>query len=137
MLYEDITRFLLLLLALLLTVLTAACVAQPLSDCAPNCPENAPAVVEAAPAPAPAPAPEPVKPVSTDPYDMQPKKLTTADCGSCHGSYFLSLQKEGGKHRFDCANCHTVYHAYNGLNVVNISTKVQSNNSRIMRNNFV
>lgn len=117
---ERERRFLPLLLAVMLMALLASCV-KPLTDCPGGCPEETAAPAEVAapapaptPAPAPAPAPEPpAPPVPTDPYDLQPEKLTTTQCGQCHTSYFLALQKEGGKHRFDCANCHEQFHAYN------------------------
>ncbi|KIH76354.1 hypothetical protein GFER_11310 [Geoalkalibacter ferrihydriticus DSM 17813] len=55
-----------------------------------------------------APAPEPAR----DPYDVEIVPLTLAQCGQCHPTYFEAIRDEGGKHRFDCRECHEVFHAY-------------------------
>ncbi len=66
-----------------------------------------------APAPAPAPVRAPVKKVTGNPYDVEPQPLTVAECGQCHIAYFRYLKENGGRHQFDCQNCHQVFHAYN------------------------
>ncbi|MDO3377381.1 cytochrome C [Geoalkalibacter halelectricus] len=62
----------------------------------------------AVPAPR-APAPAPAK----DIYDVEIEPLTLAQCGQCHPTHFGQIRDEGGKHRFDCRECHEVFHAYN------------------------
>lgn len=57
------------------------------------------------------PPKEEVKPAN--PYDMEIKPLTPAECARCHSSVFNLIKKEGGKHKIDCVQCHTKYHAYN------------------------
>jgi hypothetical protein len=58
------------------------------------------------------PQPE-AKPVS--PYAIEIAPLTLADCGRCHFSIFELIKNEGGKHKIDCVQCHTKYHAYNPI----------------------
>lgn len=48
-------------------------------------------------------------------YAVDPQPLTVAQCGQCHPSHFGDLQQAGGKHQFDCRECHQVFHAYNPL----------------------
>ncbi len=45
-------------------------------------------------------------------YSVTPEPLTPAECARCHNSQFASLKVAGGKHRFDCQECHEVIHAY-------------------------
>lgn len=52
-------------------------------------------------------------PVKADLYASDPPPLTPQQCGQCHGSYFSSLKADGGKHRFECQQCHQTFHAYN------------------------
>lgn len=61
----------------------------------------------------PAPSPVATAPASGNPYDAPIEKMTTAQCGQCHTSYFQALKNEGGRHQFDCVKCHVVFHAYN------------------------
>lgn len=61
---------------------------------------------------APAPAPE-TKASSF--YDMEVIPLTPAECARCHYSVFSQIRDEGGKHKIDCVQCHTVFHAYNPI----------------------
>ncbi|PLX79226.1 MAG: cytochrome C [Desulfuromonas sp.] len=58
-------------------------------------------------------SPEPAVPAN--PYDAEPKPLTILDCAKCHPYQFGGLKQNGGKHRFDCQDCHEVIHAYNPL----------------------
>lgn len=48
-------------------------------------------------------------------YEVNPQPLQMAQCGQCHPSHFGSLKESGGLHRFDCRECHEVFHAYNPL----------------------
>jgi len=48
-----------------------------------------------------------------DIYAMQIQPLTPVECGRCHGYQFKWLQEKGGKHQFDCVDCHEQFHAYN------------------------
>lgn len=52
-------------------------------------------------------------PVQADLYAVTPAPLTATQCAQCHTSAFGSLKESGGKHRFDCRQCHKVFHAYN------------------------
>jgi len=47
-----------------------------------------------------------------DQYAVQPQPLTASQCAQCHTGPFQGLKDSGGKHRFACQNCHTVFHAY-------------------------
>lgn len=46
-------------------------------------------------------------------YATDPEPMTTAECGRCHLHHFKALKNEGGGHRFNCTDCHEVFHAYN------------------------
>lgn len=48
-------------------------------------------------------------------YATVPQPLTVVQCGQCHPSHFGDLKQSGGKHQFDCRECHEVFHAYNPL----------------------
>lgn len=50
---------------------------------------------------------------AADPYAIEPEPMTVAECGRCHQHHFRTLKNEGGAHRFDCRQCHEVFHAYN------------------------
>lgn len=50
---------------------------------------------------------------AADPYAVEPEPMTVAECGRCHQHHFRTLKNEGGAHRFDCRQCHEVFHAYN------------------------
>lgn len=52
---------------------------------------------------------------TVDPYSANPEPLTILDCARCHPAQFGKLKENGGKHRFDCKDCHEVFHAYNPL----------------------
>ncbi|MEJ2200485.1 MAG: hypothetical protein P8X63_05675 [Desulfuromonadaceae bacterium] len=116
---KVIFRCLPLLLSLILAFSLIAC-AGPLAK--PE-PAAAPQAVVAPPAEVPAPAPEvapvpvvqpePVPAVPKNPYEATLAPLTVADCGRCHSSYFNMIKKEGGRHQFDCRDCHQKFHAYN------------------------
>ncbi len=94
-----------LLLALLLTLALAACV-MPSGEAQP--------AAEIKPAPT-APAPVKAEKQVVDIYDTEPQPLTVAQCAQCHTTHFKALKKDGGRHKFDCQNCHQVFHAYNPL----------------------
>ncbi len=49
----------------------------------------------------------------SNPYTTEVKPLSTADCGRCHSYQFSWLKDKGGKHQFDCTDCHEQFHAYN------------------------
>ncbi len=46
-------------------------------------------------------------------YAVDPQPLTVEQCGQCHPSHFFDLKRQGGRHQFDCRECHTTFHAYN------------------------
>ena len=48
-------------------------------------------------------------------YEVTPQPLQVSQCGQCHPSHFGNLKETGGLHRFDCRECHEVFHAYNPL----------------------
>ena len=48
-------------------------------------------------------------------YATDPQPLTLAQCGQCHPKHFQDIKLTGGKHQFDCRECHTTFHAYNPL----------------------
>lgn len=109
---KSFVRPLLTGLGLLSLVAVAAC-ALPGTEA--KSPEPQAQVAAAAPATAPAPvaAPKAAPVVSGDAYDVVPEPLTVAQCGQCHPTYFNAIRDQGGKHRFDCQDCHQVFHAYN------------------------
>lgn len=74
-------------------------------------PEKPQAQTQVAQATEPAPPPKEVKPKS--PYEADIKPLTPDECARCHYSVFSQIKNEGGKHKIDCTQCHTKYHAYN------------------------
>jgi hypothetical protein len=61
------------------------------------------------------PTPATTAPSLSDPYDVEPEPLTVADCGRCHVTHFRQIRQDGGQHRFDCRECHEVFHAYNPI----------------------
>ncbi len=46
-------------------------------------------------------------------YAVDPQPLTLDQCGQCHPVHFTDIRQQGGKHQFDCRECHTTFHAYN------------------------
>ena len=48
-----------------------------------------------------------------DPYAVEPVPMTVLECGRCHPGQYGSLREVGGRHRFDCRDCHELFHAYN------------------------
>ncbi len=48
-------------------------------------------------------------------YATDPLPLTLEQCGQCHPQHFSDLKITGGRHQFDCRECHAVFHAYNPL----------------------
>ena len=48
-----------------------------------------------------------------DSYATEPIPLTPAQCGQCHSSIYSDLKNDGGRHKLQCNNCHTRFHAYN------------------------
>jgi hypothetical protein len=46
-------------------------------------------------------------------YAAEPVPLTPAQCGQCHPSAYRDLKTGGGRHSFQCDNCHTRFHAFN------------------------
>ncbi len=46
-------------------------------------------------------------------YAIEPEPLTVGQCVQCHVAHFNWLKANGGLHRFDCRQCHEVFHAYN------------------------
>ena len=53
--------------------------------------------------------------LDTSLYEVDPQPLQVSQCGQCHPSHFGNLKEAGGMHRFDCRECHEVFHAYNPL----------------------
>lgn len=80
-------------------------------SCARPEPRTAPAASQAAPAPPPPEPPAPAMPAN--PYDVELKPLSPAQCGQCHPKIFLALKNAGGKHRFNCQECHQLFHVVN------------------------
>ena len=52
-------------------------------------------------------------PVQADLYAATPAPLSPGQCAQCHTGVFGSLKSAGGKHRFDCQQCHKAIHSYN------------------------
>ncbi|HJV66198.1 MAG TPA: cytochrome C [Geomonas sp.] len=52
-------------------------------------------------------------PVNAQMYAATPTPLQPSQCAQCHTGQFGALKENGGKHRFDCQQCHKVIHAYN------------------------
>ena len=52
-------------------------------------------------------------PVKAELYAVTPAPLTPDQCAQCHTSVFGGLKNAGGKHRFDCQQCHKAIHSYN------------------------
>jgi len=52
-------------------------------------------------------------PVQENLYAVTPTPLSPTQCAQCHTSVFGSLKANGGKHRFDCQQCHKAIHSYN------------------------
>jgi hypothetical protein len=123
----------LLTIGVLLLFVILACASQ---QVAPEAQETAPAPVQKAEA-APPPPPEPPKPKS--PYEADIKPLTPDECARCHFSVYSQIKNEGGKHKIDCVDCHTKYHAYNPVkqNWAEIMPKCQTCHGNIHGEKFV
>ncbi len=52
-------------------------------------------------------------------YLPEIKPMTPAECGRCHTSVYETILKEGGKHQFQCTNCHKVYHVFRAAKIWN------------------
>ncbi len=52
-------------------------------------------------------------PTKPELYEVTPEPLQVAQCGQCHSAQFNNLKEDGRKHRFECQQCHQVFHAYN------------------------
>lgn len=50
---------------------------------------------------------------AADLYAADPAPMAVTECGRCHPGQFGNLREAGGAHRFDCRDCHEVFHAYN------------------------
>ncbi len=73
-----------------------------------------PAAQQPAPEPVPARQEEPQQQEEdVDIYEVDVEPLTVADCARCHVVQYSDLKQEGGRHKFDCQNCHEEFHAYN------------------------
>jgi hypothetical protein len=46
-------------------------------------------------------------------YSVVPQRMAAAECARCHPYQFNQLRDFGGGHRFDCQDCHDVFHAFN------------------------
>ncbi len=46
-------------------------------------------------------------------YETTPQPLSLEQCGQCHPQHFQDIKQTGGRHQFDCRECHTTFHAYN------------------------
>ncbi|MFA7060721.1 MAG: hypothetical protein WC156_07880 [Pedobacter sp.] len=51
-------------------------------------------------------------PPSADMYAVDPKPLSNVECGQCHTKIYINLKTDGGRHKFQCQECHRVLHAY-------------------------
>ncbi len=105
---RSILRPLPLVLSLALLALLTACVQAVVEPAV-----VAPPKIEVAPAPVPVPVPPPVVRAPANPYEAELVPLTVAQCGQCHTSYFNAIKENGGRHQFDCQDCHQQFHAYN------------------------
>ncbi len=119
---RNLSRLSVGLLALLLVAAVAACV-QPATEVKPAAQMKAPApavvkqaapkAVEAAPkVVAAAPRAVEAAPAGAALYQTEPTPLTAVQCGQCHTGIFRYLKNDGGRHRFECQNCHQEFHAY-------------------------
>ncbi|BCG47525.1 Cytochrome c family protein [Citrifermentans bremense] len=52
-------------------------------------------------------------PVKAELYATMPAPLSPVQCAQCHNTVFGALKDAGGRHRFDCQQCHKTIHAYN------------------------
>jgi predicted CXXCH cytochrome family protein len=52
-------------------------------------------------------------PPTPEQYAAEPQPLTATQCAQCHSGPFQDLRNNGGRHRFSCRSCHTLFHAYN------------------------
>jgi len=52
-------------------------------------------------------------PVQADIYAVAPAPLAPSQCAQCHTAVFGGLKENGGKHRFDCQQCHKAINSYN------------------------
>ncbi len=50
-------------------------------------------------------------------YVPEVKPMKPAECGRCHTSVYKTLLNEGGKHKFDCTNCHQVFHVFRAAEI--------------------
>jgi len=53
--------------------------------------------------------------VTVELYAEEPVPMTPAECGQCHIPHYAGLKENGGRHRFACQECHTLFHRYNPL----------------------
>lgn len=51
-------------------------------------------------------------PKTADLYAAEPAPLTPVQCGQCHSTLYNDIKESGGRHRFECQNCHKSFHAY-------------------------
>lgn len=51
-------------------------------------------------------------PQTAELYSAEPAQLTPVQCGQCHSTQYGDLKGTGGRHRFECQNCHKSFHAY-------------------------
>jgi predicted CXXCH cytochrome family protein len=65
---------------------------------------------EAVQAEAPAKAQAEVAQAEVPIYDRAITPLSPEECGRCHLPIFTGIKEAGGKHQFDCQDCHTIYH---------------------------
>jgi predicted CXXCH cytochrome family protein len=94
--------------SLLLLFAIFACASQQMAPVAQPAASAAPKQEIVAQKAEPAPPPKPASP-----YAVEVSPLTPADCARCHSSVFNQIKNEGGKHKIDCVQCHTKFHAYN------------------------
>ncbi len=50
-------------------------------------------------------------------YVPEVKPMKPAECGRCHINVYKTLLNEGGKHKFDCTNCHQVFHVFRAAEI--------------------
>lgn len=45
-------------------------------------------------------------------YASEPPPLTVTQCGQCHPGVFRDIKNDGGRHTFQCQECHKSFHSY-------------------------
>jgi len=123
----------LLAISVLLLFVILACASQQVAPEAQQ-PASATAQKEVVTPPPPSEPPTP-----KSPYEVDIKPLTPDECARCHYAVYNQIKEEGGKHKIDCVQCHTKYHAYNPAkqNWAEIMPKCQTCHGNIHGEKFI